>query len=341
MKKGISIIVCCYNSSDVIENTLLSLCNQRTDAGTGIEILLIDNASSDSTSALAEKFLTANYPKSSYRVIQESRQGLAFARERGFREAVYEYAVLCDDDNRLSPDYCQRAFELMESVERFAAAGGYGNAVSSVPFPAWFEKFRKSYSTGDQAESKGDVTSSSGYVWGAGMVLRLPAIRELYSKGFKSLLSDRKGEALSSGGDVELCYALRLSGYRIYYEPSLVFDHFLKPTRLKWKYLRKLYRGFGRQKPLLEPYIAAYNGEAEIRKRSWISEALLLVRRLRSYGGTNIKAFAGRSEGSEDILKMEKTLGRLEQLVSMKKEYERNFEKIISAEWITSEIRNK
>ncbi|MBX7043043.1 MAG: glycosyltransferase [Ignavibacteria bacterium] len=341
MKKGISIIVCCYNSADVIENTLLSLCNQIKDAGTGTEILLIDNVSSDGTSVIAKNFISGNFPGTDFRIIGERRAGLAFARERGFREAEYEYAVLCDDDNRLSPDYCQKAFELMESDKNIAAAGGYGNAVSTVPFPSWFEKFRKSYSTGGQADSRGDVTSSSGYVWGAGMVLRLTAISELYSKGFSSILSDRKGETLSSGGDVELCYALRLSGHRIYYEPSLVFDHFLKPSRLTWKYLRKLYRGFGRQKPLLEPYTAAYNGETEIKNRSWKREALLLMRRLRSYGGTNIRAFAGRSEGSEDVLKMEKTLGRLEQLVSMKKEYERNFTQIFSAEWISPETKNK
>jgi glycosyltransferase involved in cell wall biosynthesis len=335
LKKGFSIIVCCYNSADVIEDTLRSLCNLQTDNRFDIELLIIDNCSTDGTSDISKRFLSLNKCSFTFKIFTENKAGLSFARKRGIDEAGFEYLILCDDDNRLSPDYAIKSFELMGKSNFIGALGGFGNAVSKIKFPEWFEEFKKSYSTGAQADITGDITSKEGYVWGAGMVLRKTAIDELFRKGFESLLSDRKKEILSSGGDVEICYALRLIGYEIHYEPQLKFDHYIRPERLDWKHLRLLYRGFGKQKPLLEPYLDVYRNNTASR-HSWKKEATVLTNRIRGYGLRKLRRFAGSSEGDFEVLRMEKTIGRLKQIVKMKKEYEENFERIRNAEWIRS-----
>jgi glycosyltransferase involved in cell wall biosynthesis len=336
MKKGFSIIVCCYNSADVIEDTLRSLCHLQTDNRFEIELIIIDNGSTDGTSELSQNFLAQNKVGFNYKIVTENMAGLSFARRRGIDEAGFEYLVFCDDDNRLSPDYALRAFELMESNNSIGAAGGFGNAVSVIRFPEWFEEFKKSYSVGAQADMSGDITSKEGYVWGAGMILRKYAVERLYENGFHSLLSDRKKEILSSGGDVEICYALRLSGYFIFYEPKLTFDHYIRPERLKWKHLRRLHRGFGMQKPLLEPYLEFYKSGSVSKRKSWKKESAILLKRLRGYGFRRLSDFGKNSEGDGEVLRIEKTIGRLKQLVKMKETYENNFETVRGAGWNNS-----
>ena len=333
MKKGFSIIVCCYNSADVIEDTLRSLCHLQTDNSFEIELIIIDNVSTDGTSQFSQNFLAQNKVSFNFKIVTEKRAGLSFARRKGIDEAGFEYLIFCDDDNRLSPDYALRSFELMESNNSIGAAGGFGNAVSVIKFPEWFEEFKKSYSVGAQADMTGDITSREGYVWGAGMVMRKYAIERLYKNGFHSLLSDRKKEILSSGGDVEICYALRLSGYDIFYEPKLKFDHYIRPERLKWKHLRRLYRGFGMQKPLLEPYLEINKSGSEYKRKSWKKESAILLKRLRGYGFRKLSDFGKNSEGDGEVLRIEKTIGRLKQLVKMKETYENNFETVRSADW--------
>lgn len=343
MKKGFSIIVCCYNSADVIEGTLRSLCHLKTDNRFGLELLIVDNCSRDKTSEIAQNFLTKAKCEFPFKIVSENKPGLSNARKRGIDEADCEYLIFCDDDNRLHPDYALKSFELMESNADIGAASGFGYAVSEIPLPDWFASFSKSYSVGAQSETIGDITNKEGYVWGAGMILRKDAVDGLYKSGFNSLLSDRKKDTLSSGGDVELCYALRLCGYKIHYSPELKFDHFLKKERLSWKHLRRLYRGFGMQKPLLEPYTEAYRNDT-VSKHSWKKEATVLTKRIRGYGFRKLQDFAGRSEGNYEVLRIEKTIGRLQQIVKMKKEYEKNFDLIRNAEWRGSyknEIRHR
>ncbi len=341
MTKGISIIVCCHNSEEVIADTLRSISNLKFHSDNNIECILVDNCSTDGTISVAEKFNASEGRNMNLKIVSENKLGLSNARQRGFEESSFEYLILCDDDNRLSPDYAEKSLKIMEDNPGLGVAGGFGTAVSTQPFPFWFEEFKKSFSAGAQCDISGLLSVATGYVWGAGMVLRKSAVESLYSKGFRSVLTDRAGSDLSSGGDVELCYALKLHGFSIGYYDELKFDHFIKPSRLSWKYLRSLYRGFGKQKPLLDPYVAALREDKIDFSRSWKDEALVMVRRLRGYGISNLKKLVFEKEGDLNVLRIEKTIGRLQQLRTMKDRYTENFKKVYLAEWNLNSKRSE
>ncbi|NJN42415.1 MAG: glycosyltransferase [Flammeovirgaceae bacterium] len=55
MEEGVSVIICCYNSSSRIEKTLEHLFQQKTNSRLHWEIILVDNASTDQTKATAIK----------------------------------------------------------------------------------------------------------------------------------------------------------------------------------------------------------------------------------------------------------------------------------------------
>jgi glycosyltransferase involved in cell wall biosynthesis len=97
----ISVIVCAHNEAAFLAGCLYSLLAQSRPAD---EILVINNASTDATRAVAQEVPHV-------RVIDEPRKGLVVARETGRREATGELLVYLDAD-------CRAPLMWLERVER-------------------------------------------------------------------------------------------------------------------------------------------------------------------------------------------------------------------------------
>jgi glycosyltransferase involved in cell wall biosynthesis len=208
-------------------------------------VLVINNGSTDETKKTACTEWQRHAGSVPLRVIDEPTPGKTYALEKGFSLAQYDYVLVCDDDNWLEAQYLQTAYALLESNSAIGILGGQGEAVLTGAVPLWFAMYAGNYAVGRQAPQSGDVTESRGYLWGAGMVFRKILWQQLAEIGFQSLLVDRKGANLSSGGDYEFCAAARLLGYRLYYDERLKFKHFIPDQRLSWDYLRRLRRALG------------------------------------------------------------------------------------------------
>ncbi|MFZ1323192.1 MAG: glycosyltransferase [Ignavibacteria bacterium] len=322
MNKGFSVIVCCYNSSDLLRETILSICKLKTIKEFKVEVIIIDNASTDNTSETAERLLNENKCPFPYEIEIETTPGLSYARKKGVEVSEFEYLVFCDDDNRLDENYLLNAFKIMEDKGEIGALGGISRAVSDIEFPEWFDDFKQSYSVGRQSEVNGEISSNLHSLWGAGMVLRKSTLTKLYANGFHSLLADRTGNKLSSGGDSELCYAIRLAGWKIWFDESLVLEHYLPEKRLTWEYLRKLNRGFGRQKINFDAYLKNFNeDQAKHEDTNWKNKIYILIKKMRSYGFKKIIRFKSLNTGDPEIIRMEKTIGSLQELMKLKDEY--------------------
>jgi glycosyltransferase involved in cell wall biosynthesis len=98
----VSVVVCTYNRSELLPGVLESLCRQVTDSEVTYEIVVVDNASTDNTQEVLER-LTADAPIP-VRVVLETSQGVAFARNRGIAEARGEWIYFIDDDELASHD---------------------------------------------------------------------------------------------------------------------------------------------------------------------------------------------------------------------------------------------
>ncbi len=336
MNKGVSIVICCYNSSLLLPQTLKHLSLMRVPENIPYEIILVDNASSDNTSEIARRLISENNITAPFKILHQPLQGLSYARKMGIENAKYEYILFCDDDNWLNDNYVELSFKVMEDNAEVGALGGESEAVIEGIRPEWFNKFEQSYSVGRQSEIAGDITREAGLLWGAGMVIRKSAFDELSSSGFRSLLSDRKGGLLTSGGDSELCYALRLAGWKIWYEPRLKFRHYIPRERLEWKYLRKLNRAFGAQKVNFDPYVLALTTESG--KQNWQSETVRLFKKIRGYGFKKLIRFNASSEGDPVILSIEKSVGRLTELLKIRGKYDERINSIKNAAWKKTDL---
>jgi len=249
---GVSIVICTYNGASKLPETLRHLANQEVPKDIQWELIIVNNASTDNTANVAVKEWRKFESPISFTVITEPKQGLTFARERGFNEARFDYILLCDDDNWLQPDFISTAQNIMMKNPQVGVLGGLGEPVYEAEPPSWIIENPKIIAVGPQAPQSGKVESNK--VSGAGCIVRKSAYMQLKELGFKGLLSDRKGSELSSGGDYELCYALAVIGYEIWYSDKLKFKHFITKERLTWEYCIKYIKESSRCFDVLTSY---------------------------------------------------------------------------------------
>lgn len=252
--KGISIILCCYNSASRLGPTLQHLSRSILPVHLPCQVIIVDNASTDLTSHFAiEKWkqLQAPFP---LKLVYETQPGLIYARKKGIESADYDYLLFCDDDNWLSPLYIKGMYECLESDTQIAACGGRGIAVFEQQEPDWFSKFQEAYATGSQQINQENDTLLN--LYGAGMAMRKSCLEVLSRAGFNSMLKGRTGNSLSSAEDTELSYALVLAGYKLVYLDQYAFQHYLPEGRLNRAYLTKLYSSFGTDGPIRNLYYA-------------------------------------------------------------------------------------
>ena len=267
-EKGVSVIICCYNSALRLPETLKHLSLQQTSASW--EVIVVNNNSTDATRQVANEEWNKLGVPTAFRVVEEATPGLAAARNRGIAEAKYDYLIYCDDDNWLSPNYVADVYELFEEDSTIGIIGGNGSPVTEGKAPIWFEQFVHSYAAFPQSETARFV----GGVYGAGMSIKKKCYTSILESRFESLLTDRNGTALSSGGDSELCYLVLLSGYKIWCDDRLQFKHFIPKERLQWDYLKRLHIGFAKSNVVIYLYDFALNTNCKpLPKLYWLKKA--------------------------------------------------------------------
>lgn len=230
--QGVSIVICCHNGANRLPETIRHIALQRVAPFIPWELIIIDNGCTDNSTTVARIEWQKHRVNTYMRVVKEPMLGLSHARARGFREARYEYVVLCDDDNWLDENYVSGVYSLLSSKPNIGAAGGLGSLLYEIDPPT--EELSYIFAAGPQAPQPGKVVSNK--VYGAGCAIRYSAYERILANGFKSLLTDRKGGQLSSGGDYELCLAIAIIGYDIWYDDQLRFTHFITRERLTWDY---------------------------------------------------------------------------------------------------------
>jgi len=280
--KGVSVILCCYNSANRIKATLQALAEQRFHSPVPWEIVLVDNASTDKTSEISRKIWAKLNPGIKLNITYEYKPGLGNARRRGIGEASYAILLFCDDDNWLTPGYVQDVFDTMERNSSIAACGGMGIPVFETSRPFWFDEYAEAFALGSQTTNieNGRLLN----LYGAGLAIRTNILKRLYASGFNPLLQGRVGKKLSSAEDTELTYAFVLMGYKLDYHEKLKFYHYLPKERLTFKYLKKLFIAFGADGPVRNLYYASISNRSFHKKiKNWHFHFTLSLFRLVKY----------------------------------------------------------
>ena len=329
---GLSVVICCCNSAARIAESLSYLQRQLCPAGLQWEVVLVNNASTDETMEIARQAWDER-PVAPMRIVSEQKAGLAYARIAGVREAQYPYVSFIDDDNWVCESWVANVVAFFEQYPGVGAVGGLNSPVFEVEPPDWFGRFQRSYAVGPQAAFVGDITWSHGVLSGAGLSVRVAAWQDLFEKGFLFTLLGRVGRQLLCGEDYELCLALRLAVWEIWYDTELTLQHYIPRERLSWKHLRKMVAGYGFVKYRLAAYGYGSDGGNPVEDDRW---AVLFFKTLRKL--CRFKAFkliGSRFldfEGDPDIIMVDVHIAAMKELLFMKGDYADYRQRIALAE---------
>jgi glycosyltransferase involved in cell wall biosynthesis len=123
----VSVVIPCYNLGAYLDETVASVLGQTF---TDFEILVVNDGSNDPATCA----LLADYRRPRTRVIHIANRGVAAARNCGISEAVGEYILPLDADDRIGSTYLEKAVAVLErqpevgivycGVELFGEASG-------------------------------------------------------------------------------------------------------------------------------------------------------------------------------------------------------------------------
>lgn len=317
--KGLSVVICCHNSASRLPAALAHLKAQEPP-GIPWEVLLIDNASTDSTVAVARSSWEDG--PAPLRIASEPRLGTRFARERGFCEASYSFIGFVDDDNWVARDWVREAYEVMSSDRRLGAVSSIRIPACESPLPSWFDHYHGPYAILTDQELR-CMQKPFLHLPTAGLCVRTEAWRELVQSGFHSQVPGRVGRDLSGGEDTELTIALRFRGWKLESNPRLRLQHFLPKHRLQWTYLRRLMRNCD---PVL---LDCYSDHSLSLKPGlwcrtsdwWCYQFGQTLAKLASRPGAVLAALASTAEDRHDVIEVERMFGRAVGLLKCRGRY--------------------
>lgn len=113
----VSIVIPAYNEEKLIGKCLSSLVKQ--DIGEKIEVILVNNSSTDGTILKARNYLT----KLPLKIITEKKKGRGIARERGFRAARGRIILSTDADTVVPPTWVKQLVSELDKSQAAAVTG--------------------------------------------------------------------------------------------------------------------------------------------------------------------------------------------------------------------------
>jgi len=226
--KKVAIAIVTYNSAAKLPDLLASLSEQNYPEES-IDIIIIDNNSSDESKAIIKQ------SSLNIRLI-ENRENVGFAKANNqayelAKELRDEYLVLLNDDTIVETDWLMNLIALAESDEKIAAVqaklllwpekdriNSYGNALTFLGF-AYCNDYQQPDKTGEPFEVP--------YPSGAAVAIKIKVLEKIG-------LFDEK--LFMYHDDVDLGWRLRLLGYKVMLEPYAIVYHKYSFAKASYKY---------------------------------------------------------------------------------------------------------
>lgn len=233
----ISVVVCTYNRLSLLRRCLDSLENQSIQ-DKFYEVLIIDNNPTDKIKGLVRHFTEKNR---NFRLAKERKQGLSFARNKGFQEARGNFVAYIDDDAIANRDWVREIFNFINKKPGVKVFGGPYYPYFLREKPNWFPESWGKFSLGDEVK-KVDVPRES--LSGSNIIFSRSLLRKV--GGFKTDLGMR-GDKVAYGEETRLLIEISKMGYDIYYVPSIKVEHLVSEKKFSLSWMFKNHYVIGRK----------------------------------------------------------------------------------------------
>jgi glycosyltransferase involved in cell wall biosynthesis len=237
-KPEIAAIICTHNRDHYLGDAIDSLLQQDCQ---NVEILVVDNGSSDRTKQVVESRL--HHPQLNY--VYEPVLGLSVARNTGANNTNAPILAYLDDDAIASAQWLRVLLEAYKNNEKLAIAGGKVTLIwpEGIKPPSWLSD--------DLAGGLGlyDLGEEMIYIEKPGLTprgLNYSLRREFLENigGFDANLG-RVGTKLLSNEELFMTELALKQGWQVAYLPDALVAHNVAPERLQpsWFFRRSWWQG--------------------------------------------------------------------------------------------------
>ncbi len=225
----VSIIICTWNRADSLCASLATLERQQLPPDTAVEVLVVDNNSSDHT-ATAVGELAARWRLGSLRYLFEGRQGKQFALNTGIRASSGALLAFSDDDIVFPADWVASIVAAFADPALELAGGKTLVGWPAGGPPAWYDPQMAAIVGGVDLGPARLAPPPAGYAPAGG---NLAARKSLFDK--VGLFS----EAHFRHMDYEFGMRAAARGAVIAYEPTLSVEAPVDPAMVSRRYFRR------------------------------------------------------------------------------------------------------
>jgi len=217
---NVSVVIVNWNTEDLLHKCLKSI--KDNTSGVRYEIIVIDNNSADGSTEMMKR----EFPDCK---LIESRENLGFAKgnNRALKEASGEYILFLNPDTELITNALYGMFKFLENKPEYGAVGckllnedGSIQFTCARKFPTPFNQFCF-LSLLDRLFPKTEFFSSSEMSYwdhcGSRNIDCLSGACIMARKTIIDWIGGFSEDYFMYGEDVDLCYAIKTSGWLIYY----------------------------------------------------------------------------------------------------------------------------
>ena len=238
--KKIAIVILNWNGEKLFEKFLPSVIEY--SKGTNIEIIVADNGSSDQSVS----YLKQNFP--SIKIIDlKENFGFAEGYNQALKQVEADYFVLLNSDVKVSENWINPCIEHFEADEKVASiqpkilsynqpdsfeyAGAAGGFIDKFGYP-----FCRGRILNQLEKDNNQYDNSTQLFWASG------ACMFVRSNAFEKL-GGLDGDFWAHMEEIDLCWRLKNSGFKILYEPKSIVYH-LGGGTLTYGSTQKIYLNF-------------------------------------------------------------------------------------------------
>ncbi|MCU0711090.1 MAG: glycosyltransferase family 2 protein [Pirellula sp.] len=232
-KPLISIGIATFNRCDLLQRALESLGSLRLNDAYKMEIVVIDNGSTDQTREVVQSMSFSSIP---IRWVFEERPGLPFARNRAVQEAKGEWVAFFDDDQLVEPNWLNTLYNTVVEEGLDCAGGARTLRIETEGPPPQLPAFSRML--------LGEITIERPHFYHK---QHLPCTGNvLIAKSVFDRVGMFDETVLDGGEDTDFFNRMFDAGIRAKYIPTAVVEHIIAPRRLEHDYLELIAFRHGR-----------------------------------------------------------------------------------------------
>jgi GT2 family glycosyltransferase/glycosyltransferase involved in cell wall biosynthesis len=213
----VSIVICAFNKSDYTLKCLSAVCESLKFNLTNLEVILVDDCSTDNTQELFATVRGLTYLRN------ETNQGFLKSANRGAREAKGDFVLFLNNDTIPIGNWLDPLLQRAQANSNIGAVGvkllNEDGSVQEAGGIIFSDGSGWNYGRGwDLSDPRINYARPVDYCSGAALMVKTEILKQLnyFDLEFAPAYYE----------DTDICFQVRRLGYSVWYEPNSVVMHF-------------------------------------------------------------------------------------------------------------------